>query len=519
MIVKFFSTGTGGGAGPVNYLIAEEVLAYNENRNLIRDEAGQPQIKIREPRPEVVRGNPDQTRDLIDASTNKWSYTAGVVSFALNDQPTVDQQQEAIDRFEELAFAGLEADQYDCLWVRHVHEGNVELHFCTPRLELTEGKSLNIAPPGHEHAFRSLADLLNDTHQWADPLEPDRVREFKPVRESSERAEARAAITTALYDQIDAGLVEDRASMIAFFEEAGFEISRRAEKSISVRDPDFQKPFKLEGVLTHENWSADRHDEIAADYQAGESASGTSRLDRIPDGEIRAAFDRHVERRSEYNRQRYGQFHERDAPDRYAEITLDAPDVSVRTLDRIADDLDRNDGPDGNERRLELENQPDANDDLWFEQSGTERSDLPDFGPANGQAGNMHDSQQVAHMPGGHELDEDTAPDSTGTRTARLRRTVGNVIRHVRENHDRFGSPSDGADGQYTGYVDRMRDLLSPVTKAINRCAEFVDERVRELRTGRAELSTEYEAVADRTEAFATELTAMRRAKFHFYER
>ncbi len=96
MIISFFSTGTGGGAAPVDYLMAREVLAYDESRNLIRDDSGQPQTKIRNPLPEVLHGNPDQTRDLIDASPNKWSYTAGVISFADSDDPSPDAQQEAI---------------------------------------------------------------------------------------------------------------------------------------------------------------------------------------------------------------------------------------------------------------------------------------------------------------------------------------------------------------------------------------------------------------------------------------
>lgn len=49
MIISFFSSGTGVGAAPVDYLTAHEVLAYDENRNLIRDDYGQPQMKIRDP--------------------------------------------------------------------------------------------------------------------------------------------------------------------------------------------------------------------------------------------------------------------------------------------------------------------------------------------------------------------------------------------------------------------------------------------------------------------------------------
>ncbi|MEP6064941.1 MAG: mobilization relaxase [Paracoccaceae bacterium] len=306
MIISFFSSGTGGGAAPVDYLTAHEVLAYDENCNLIRDHDGQPQTKIRDPLPEVLHGNPDRTRDLIDANANKWSYTAGVVSFAGSDQPSEDAQQEAIELFEALAFAGLEADQYDCLWVRNVHEGNVELHFCTPRLDFATGRALNIAPPGHEAAFSTLRDVLNKTHDWADPMEPDLARDFKLVRESAERADARQVIVAALYDQIDAGLITDRATMIAFFEETGFEVTRQSARLISVRDPEFQKPFKLEGVLTHENWSTTRHAEIAAEYEAGADANRATRLDGISHEQLRADLAGHVERRTDYNEERYG---------------------------------------------------------------------------------------------------------------------------------------------------------------------------------------------------------------------
>jgi hypothetical protein len=41
MLIKFFPNGKGGGAGPVNYLTARTVLAYDENRDLIRDASGQ----------------------------------------------------------------------------------------------------------------------------------------------------------------------------------------------------------------------------------------------------------------------------------------------------------------------------------------------------------------------------------------------------------------------------------------------------------------------------------------------
>lgn len=51
----------GAGAGPVGYPVADKVLAYDDNRDLIRDADGQPMTVTREPLPEVLRGNPNRT--------------------------------------------------------------------------------------------------------------------------------------------------------------------------------------------------------------------------------------------------------------------------------------------------------------------------------------------------------------------------------------------------------------------------------------------------------------------------
>ncbi|MEZ5716540.1 MAG: hypothetical protein R3D85_16190 [Paracoccaceae bacterium] len=57
MLIKFFPNGRGAGAGPVGYLVAERVLAYDGNRDLVRDADGQPLMVTRDPLPEVLRGN------------------------------------------------------------------------------------------------------------------------------------------------------------------------------------------------------------------------------------------------------------------------------------------------------------------------------------------------------------------------------------------------------------------------------------------------------------------------------
>lgn len=97
--------------------------------------------------PEVLRGDINRTRELIDSSNRKWTYSTGVLSFAPKDNPTEAQQSALMDDFERLAFPGLWQYQYDMMWVRHRHtsEVRVELHFSTPRTELLSGKAFNIA--------------------------------------------------------------------------------------------------------------------------------------------------------------------------------------------------------------------------------------------------------------------------------------------------------------------------------------------------------------------------------------
>jgi len=506
MIISFFSSGTGGGAAPVDYLTAREVLAYDENRNLIRDDYGQPQIKIRDPLPEVLHGNPDRTRDLIDASANKRSYTAGVISFADSDQPSEDAQQEAIELFEALAFAGLEADQYDCLWVRHMHEGNVELHFCTPRLELATGRALNIAPPGHEAAFSTLRDVLNKSHGWADPMEPDLARDFKLVRESADRAEARKVIVSALYDQIDVGLITDRASMVAFFEDTGFEVTRQAAKSISVRDSEFSKPFKLEGVLTHENWSPIRHAEIAVEYETGADANRTRRLDGLSHERLRADLADHVGRRADYNEERYGALSVSQQELVQGTDRTDQELDDVLTLDHHGDHRDGDRLDDG--RELALDGPADA---LGTDGTGPDtdrqgRRDMTGAGPDQDAAEDLHAGRQVSDLHQDRRgLDDDT-PDSLGTRLARLRRAVGDGLRGLSKGIERVRGTLDDEDAESDGWIGRLRVSAHSIANGGGSCVERLVERGAELREAAHATRDQLEISESRRREVETEL-------------
>ncbi|MCR9280834.1 MAG: relaxase/mobilization nuclease domain-containing protein [Rhodobacteraceae bacterium] len=305
MLIKLFRSGKGGGAAPVDYLIASHVLAYDGNRDLIRDDAGLPLMKSRDPLPEVLAGDPDHTRALIDACPHAWAYRAGVISFDKDDHPTEEQQQTVMDAFDELAFAGLDRDQVDMLWVRHSHEGRVELHFCTPRMELTSGKSLNIAPPGYQKAMDALRDMLNKEHGWADPQDQARSQDTKQLPEKKLRAQGREDIQNWLEDLIVAGRISSRPDMVAALEGTGFELPRQGKTYLTVKDPDSDTRWRLKGDIFHADWTREKTAQRAAQREHRAIEPGSKRLAARSLSELRDEYRAHVEKRRLYNQQRY----------------------------------------------------------------------------------------------------------------------------------------------------------------------------------------------------------------------
>jgi hypothetical protein len=151
MLIGFSKHGTGEGAQPIRYLTAETVSTRAVR--YLTGEYGKKGLR-RDPQPVVVRGDPVQTRVLIDSLKFKNKYTSGVMSFAPGEVITQAMERYIMDEFERVAFAGLNRDQYTVLFVRHTHTASHrhEIHFVVPRVELCSGRSLNVAPPAQARA-------------------------------------------------------------------------------------------------------------------------------------------------------------------------------------------------------------------------------------------------------------------------------------------------------------------------------------------------------------------------------
>lgn len=119
---------------------------------------------------QVLRGDATTFNAVCDASPHLWKYTSGVIAWSKEDDPTNEQIKEVLNEFEKHAFPGLDPSQYHLFAVLHTDDdGSKHIHVLAPRLDIQSGKSLNIAPPGHEKHFDSLRDYFNTKYQWSRP--------------------------------------------------------------------------------------------------------------------------------------------------------------------------------------------------------------------------------------------------------------------------------------------------------------------------------------------------------------
>ena len=319
MLIKFFAQGQGAGRGAVEYCTRHDDPISREPR---------------QPAPEVMRGDPALTIALIDgpASQFKHHYTSGVISFAKEDAPTKAEQEALIDSFEATAFSGLSSEQYSILWVRHTHCDRVELHFVVPRVELTSGKSLNIAPPGPiktdgrrvvHPVFDHWRDYWNHTKGWAKPDDPDRQRLMEPkhlalksatgLRQGLDRTpDSAQAVTAYLSQQVELGLVNDRASLLASLHDAGLETPRAGKHYITVLDPQTGERYRLRGTLYEQHFDPASLERTPTPETRDRSA-GRGEPDPARAREAGERLAESVRKRAEFNRSRYRQDHARRA--------------------------------------------------------------------------------------------------------------------------------------------------------------------------------------------------------------
>lgn len=292
MIVGFSSYGQGSGNAAIDYLT-------DKDRTTEREENP----------PQVIKGDIESTKALINSLDFQHKYTSGVLSFSPDEKITPEMEKAIIERFEQVAFAGMEKDRYDISWVRHSHAGHHELHFITPRVDLETGKSFNIKQPGKETqaVYDDFRSEINARYGLSSPDDPSRKRDIalssgELKAKLTDRIDVKETVNEILDRQVIAGVVKNRADVVDSLKEMGFEINREGKNYISIKDPESGEKFRLKGTIyerdfTHSGTLEKAERERPRDY---------SKPDERIAGEFAVRVNRHIEKRAEYNANRYG---------------------------------------------------------------------------------------------------------------------------------------------------------------------------------------------------------------------
>lgn len=222
---------------------------------------------------QVLCGDATTFNALCHASPHLWKYTSGVIAWSKDDEPTDVQIKEVLKEFEEHAFAGLEQSQYHLFAVLHTDEdGSKHIHVLAPRLDIQSGKSLNIAPPGHEKHFDALRDYFNTKYQWSRPddlllmqttQEPNHVAKINAQAKKYILSEdLKALIAKQLRKTIDNYIktllrtqtIKNRADIVQCISQLeGVKSVKQRKDSLTVEMIDGKK-YRLKGDFYHEQF-------------------------------------------------------------------------------------------------------------------------------------------------------------------------------------------------------------------------------------------------------------------------
>jgi len=301
MIVKFHNRGTGGGKGPVQYLLGRE----ND-----RDQA------------ELLRGDPDQIVALIDSSRYAKKYTSVVLSFAEPDLPAQSKQQ-IMDSFERALFPGLDPGQYGALWVQHQDKGRLELNLVVPNVELTSGKRLqpyyDRADRPRVNAWKNLVNAHYGLHDPDDPINAQTLTLPSDLPKASQ--EAAEAVTGGMLALVSQGLVKSREGVVRALEQGGFEIARETKTSISIKNPEGGRNIRLKGALYAQDFNAST--DLRAELEAASERYAQSRERRVQ--EAKSTYQRGIEIKRADQQRRYPRPEPAIEGPRSERVALDGP--------------------------------------------------------------------------------------------------------------------------------------------------------------------------------------------------
>ena len=305
MHIKFTKHGKGCPRKAVGYLLAE------------KDAKGDLRPDI-----QTLRGDAQTFVAITESLDFDYRYSSAVIAWSKQDNPTDAQIQETLDQFEKHAFADLDPTRYHMNAVLHVaQDGSKHVHVLVPRVDLGTGKSLNIAPPGHEKYFDKLRDYLNEKYTWSKPddlaiLKADvqlphhthsqRLAAIEINFAGKTKPEKKELLNKIVAQRINAGVIQDRNDVVQTLAEYGI-ITRNAKDTISVKLHGDKTAVKLGGEFYKDGFNVTAYAENRARAEADQSASRANEVDTKRVNELYNKLQRATESRARFFADRYAE--------------------------------------------------------------------------------------------------------------------------------------------------------------------------------------------------------------------
>lgn len=253
MIVKFFKRGgtndnkiSTGGEGVKNYLLGKD--NNREHANLLR-------------------GDPEETTEIINGLGFSQIYTAGCLSFDGEETQRVDDQlkQKLMADFERSLFGDFDRSRISGYWVEHTDKKDprnglerLELNFVFANVDLQTGKNLTVylhkIDQSRINDFRDLSVLK---HDLSDPNAPERKQtSVTNINQSQNQKDLKQAIDNHLMTLASQGQLPNHDSVKQAITDLGLTITATKNKSISIKNPDPAKtrPIRLTGAFYEQQY-------------------------------------------------------------------------------------------------------------------------------------------------------------------------------------------------------------------------------------------------------------------------
>lgn len=305
MHIKFTKHGKGCPRKAVSYLLAE------------KDAKGDLRPDI-----QTLRGDAQTFVAITESLNFDYRYSSAVIAWSKDDNPTDAQIQETLDQFEKHAFADLDPTRYHMNAVLHVaQDGSKHVHVLVPRVDLATGKSLNIAPPGHEKYFDKVRDYLNEKYSWSKPddlavLKADvqlphhthsqRLAAIEINFSGKTKPEKKELLNKIVAQRINAGVIQDRSDVVKTLSEYGI-ITRNAKDTISIKFHGDKTAIKMAGEFYKDGFNVTAYAENRARAEADQSASRANEVDAKRVNELYNKLQRATESRARFFADRYAE--------------------------------------------------------------------------------------------------------------------------------------------------------------------------------------------------------------------